>query len=137
VIVAACAYRPGTFARYGQRFGGEPVTVGCLDIAIERRADRTPDEPVVAYVFGNRCARSAVVDFAHARVIGRTDDGREVELAPFDPKHEIRALRVDGRWTGREALAYPAEVAIAQVCVDAASIAHEPRAQWVCLGAPR
>lgn len=136
VIVAACAYRPGSFARYGERFPGETVTVGCLDMAIERRADRAVGEPVVAYAFGNRCARSAIVDLAGAHVVGRTEDGREVELVPFDPKHEIRALRVDGRWTGKEALAYPSEVAIAEVCVDAGSIAHE-RAQWVCMGAQR
>jgi hypothetical protein len=132
VIVAACAYRPGSFARYGQRFDGEPVTVGCLDLAIERRADLT-NAPVLGYQFGNRCARSAVVDLASAHVVGRTGDGRELALAPYDPKHEIRALRVDGRWTGNEALAYPSDVAIAQVCVDAASIAHEPTARWICL----
>lgn len=137
VCVAGCAYRPGSFARYGEAFAGQPVTVGCLDLAIERRPDLSPREPVLAYAFGNRCARSAVVDLAGARVVGRTDDGREVDLSPFDPKHEIRPLRVDGRWTGKEALAYPSEVAIAQVCVDAGSIAHEPDARWLCFAGGR
>jgi len=92
---------------------------------------------VIAYAFGNRCARSAIVDLAGARVVGRTDDGREIALAPFDPKHEIRTLRIDGRWTGKEALVYPSDVVVAQVCVEAASIAHEPEPRWVCLAGGR
>jgi len=112
-------------------FSGERVTAGCLDVAVERERDLDGGTPVIRYVFGNRCARAAVVDLAHANVVGRTANGNEVILTPFDPKHEIRALELDGRWVGSETLAYPVEASLAQVCVDAGSITHA-NAQWVC-----
>jgi hypothetical protein len=110
------------------------MTVGCLDLGITRRSDIEQASAVVAYQFGNRCAQPAVVDLAGANVVGRTADGQEVALAPYDPKHEVRALELDGRWMGKEALAYPAQVALVQLCVDAASIAHREGAQWICFG---
>jgi hypothetical protein len=129
--LAGCAYHPGSFTRYGEPFDGQRVTAGCLDLAIARRHD--PDA-VISYQFGNRCTDPAIVDLANAHVVGRTSDGKEVALAPYDPKHAVRALELDGRWTGKEVLAYPSEVALVQVCVDAASIAHRPDAQWICFG---
>ena len=105
-----------------------------FDLGIARRADLDPNTAVVSYEFGNRCPGPAIVDLARASVIGRTADGQDVALAPYDPKHEVRALELDGRWMGKEALAYPAQVALVQLCVDAASIAHREGAQWVCFG---
>jgi hypothetical protein len=132
--LAGCAYHPGSFTRYSEPFEGERVTAGCLDLGIARRRDLEPVEAVIAYQFGNRCTDPAIVDLANARVVGRTREGQEVALAPYDPKHAVRALELDGRWTGKEVLAYPSEVALVQVCVDAASIAHRPDAQWICFG---
>lgn len=134
LCLGACAYHPGSFRRYGETFEGQQVTVGCLDVGIARRSDLDGTDAVVAYQFGNRCAEPAVVDLATANVVGRTADGQEVALAPYDPKHEVRSLEVDGRWMGKEVLAYPSKVALVQVCVDAASIAHRPDAQWICFG---
>jgi hypothetical protein len=134
LCLGACAYHPGSYAHYGNPFVGQRVTVGCLDLGIARRIDRDPNTAVMAYEFGNRCPGPAIVDFARANVVGRTVDGKEVALAPYDPHQEVRALEIDGRMIGKEALAYPSEVAVVQICVDAASIAHRPEAQWICFG---
>lgn len=133
VALAGCAYRPGTFATVGSTFPGQRTTVGCLDIAVERRTDLTWGA-VVGYSFANRCDRPAVVDLAHAVVVGRTVDGVEVDLAPYDPERELAALDLDGRTVGKEAIAYASEVALAEVCVDAASVARRGQAQWLCFG---
>jgi hypothetical protein len=134
VCLAGCAYHPGSFSQHANPFDGERVTVGCLDLGIARRHDLDPKAAVVSYEFGNRCAEPAVVDLARASVVGRTVDGQEVALAPYDPKGEVRSLELDGRWAGKEVLAYPSETPLVEVCVDAASIAHRAGAQWVCFG---
>ena len=103
---------------------------------MHRSRDRAPadlpGQSVLAYAFGNRCDHPAVVDLARVSVLGRTVDGREVTLAAFDPRHELRAVALDGRSSGREAIAYPSTVPLAEVCVDAAAIAHESPERWLC-----
>jgi len=131
--IAACAYKPGSYAATGREFGGQRVTVGCLDLAIERRPDHG-SSAVLGYTFGNRCDRPAVVDLAWVNVIGRTSDGAEIALTPYDPKSELRVLQIDGRLVGHEAIAYPAPESLGQVCVDVASIAQQAPAQWLCFG---
>ena len=122
-----CAYSPGSL----HTRAGETVQTGCIDLAIERRPD-LPGQSVLAYTFGNRCDHPAVVDLARVAAVGRTVDGREVNLAAFDPHHELRAVELDGRASGNEAIAYPSTIPLAEVCVDAAAIAHESPARWVC-----
>lgn len=134
VGIAGCAYHAGSFRAPQAQFAGRQVTAGCLDIAVDRRADMDQQTAVLVYSFGNRCARPAVVDLAHAAVVGRTFDGEEVALAPYDPRSEIRAVELDGRSAAQEAIAYPGKAALAQVCVDAGAIAHAS-AQWLCFGA--
>jgi len=131
---AGCAYQPGSFSRIGAAFPGQRATFGCLDVAVD-------DQPLpdgtssIEYDFGNRCDRVTTVDLAAIRVVGRTDDGREVALRPLDPRHQIRPLPIDGRLVGREIVAYWAgreqRAPIVAVCVDAAAIAHAPE-QWMC-----
>jgi len=58
--LAGCAYQPGSFRYAPHEFPGQRATVGCLDIAIERRAD-LPIGPVLSYQFANRCDRAAVI----------------------------------------------------------------------------
>lgn len=87
---------------------------------------------MLAYAFGNRCDKPATIDLARTSVVGRTFDGQELELRAFDPNAEIRELRIDGRTSGAEAIAYPADTRFAEVCVDAASIAHVAPARWLC-----
>ena len=126
-VIAGCAYRPGSFAW----FEGTRVSLGCLDLAVHRRQDM-PIGPVIEYQFGNRCDHAATVDLGALVVQGRAADGSEVELRPYDPEAEIHPVTLDGRAIGGEALAYPSEVAIAEVCVDVAPLVPAAPARWVC-----
>ncbi|HET7501288.1 MAG TPA: hypothetical protein VFK02_09810 [Kofleriaceae bacterium] len=132
--LAGCGYRPGSFAWTQGAFTGERATVGCLDVAIERRPDVLIG-PVLRYQFANRCDHLATVDLPAASVVGRTAEGAEIALAPYDPRAELRAAALDGRSAGSESLAYPADDPIAQLCVDLAALAHDPTPRWVCVGA--
>jgi hypothetical protein len=134
VALTACAYSPGSFRHFRHDFPGQRTTVGCLDLAIERRPDLTTGGTVIAYEFGNRCDHPAVVDLAAVDVVGRTFAGDEVKLAPFDPERELRALAIDGRAAGQEAIAYPSDTALAEVCINAATVTHQGSPQWLCFG---
>jgi hypothetical protein len=133
LAIVGCAYKPGSFAQYGDRFAGERVTVGCLDVAVGRRLDHGA-WPVLEYKFGNRCDRPTTVDLAFTNVLGRSTEGAEIALAPYDPKAEISVQRIDARMAGGEVIAYPTDVRLGQVCVDVASIARAKPARWVCMG---
>jgi hypothetical protein len=134
--LAACGYQPGSFAYPHAEVAGQHATIGCLDLSIATRL-RTPRAAVVEYDFGNRCEHPAMVDLASVRVFGRTSDGREIPLQAYDPNHELRALPIDARSTGHEAIAYEAETSrVDQICVDAAAIAHA-QPQWMCFAGPR
>jgi hypothetical protein len=132
VALTACAYSPGSFSHYRQDFPGQRTTVGCIDLSVERRPDLSTGGTVLAYEFGNRCDHPAPIDFGQVKVVARTYDGTDLSLAPYDPDWEIRPMRLDGRTTGAEAIAYPAEQRLAEVCVDAASLTHEAPARWLC-----
>src|SRR5687767_9430180 len=107
LVIAACAYKPGSFQRPAQEFVGQRTTVGCLDIAVDRRTDMG-SAAVLGYTFGNRCDRPTVIDLAWVNVVGRTATGAEVTLVPYDPNGELAVLRLDGRQAGSEAISYPA-----------------------------
>src|SRR5258706_10043140 len=130
--VVGCGYSRGSFHASSLPFTGQRVSVGCIDLAVERRPDLPGGGTVLGYEFGNRCDHAATVDLATVAIVGRTFDGRELKLAPWDPGHEVRALLLDGRATGTEALAYKTTEPVAEVCVDAASLAHDANAQWLC-----
>lgn len=132
IVVAGCAYKPGSFTHRQLDFSGQRTTVGCIDLAVERRPDLSSGGSVLAYQFGNRCDYPATIDLANARVIAQLEDGQRVDMYPWDPEDEIRELRLDGRVSGAEALAYPANSRIDQICVDVASIVHETEARWLC-----
>jgi hypothetical protein len=132
VALTACAYSPGSFSHFKQEFPGQRTTVGCIDLSVERRPDLTSGGTILGYQFGNRCDHPAVVDLASVAVIGRTVAGDEVSLAPYDPDKEIRSLKIDGRTTGEEAIAYQSNIALAEVCVDASTVSHEGAPTWLC-----
>jgi len=117
-------YQPGSFAT----FVGPRATVGCLDVAVHRRADLADHAAVLEYQFGNRCRAPAVVDLRDVRVVAA---GRV--LAPYDPRSELEPLTIDGRLSGVEAIAYPSGEPLAQVCVDVASLAQAAPERWLCL----
>jgi hypothetical protein len=128
-----CAYQPGSFAHAPKNFAGQRVTVGCLDLAVDRRADLSIG-PVLEYQFANRCDHATMIDLASVAVTGRTAEGRDVALRPFDPEAELHPVALDGRSAGREALAYPATGAILEICVDAATLARAGAPRWLCFG---
>lgn len=132
VALAACAYRPGSFSYVSQSFPGQRTTVGCIDLAVERRPDLTGGGTVLAYEFANRCDHPATVDFTRLAVVARTYDGKDVKLEAFDPEAQIQPQQLDGRMAGKEAIAYLADERLAEVCVEVASLAHEAPARWLC-----
>jgi hypothetical protein len=133
-VLTGCAYRAGSFDSMNQDFVGTRASAGCLDLAIERRAD-IDRGPVVAYSFGNRCDAPALVDLADAVVVARTSDDAIQRLTPYDPRQEIVAREIDARAVGGEAIAYEASGAPRELCVDAASIAGLSATSWLCFGA--
>ncbi len=135
--LAGCVYQPGSFTSASATFAGQQATLGCLDLALERKPDLPDGLAVVSYVFGNRCDHPAVVDLASVAVVGHTADGSRLELAAYDPHHEISVMRIDGRVVGREAIAYPSDAPLTDICVDAGMIAHASMAYWLCLAGGR
>ncbi len=131
-VASGCAYKAGSFSHSSTYFAGQRASVGCLDVAIERRPDLAEGGAVLGYSFGNRCDRAATIDLRAVRVEGRTFDGQSAVLLPFDPGGEIRPLLLDGRRAGTEALAYQADAPLAEVCVDVASLARTAGRQWMC-----
>ncbi|HET9625705.1 MAG TPA: hypothetical protein VFP84_30275 [Kofleriaceae bacterium] len=136
--VVGCAYRPGAFEYANHTFPGERATVGCLDVAVERRADM-PVGPVLGFQFANRCDRVAPIDLGSVRVVGRDRAGRETPLVAYDPDREIRLVWLDGRSANGEALAYGLDAdgvqpapPVTEVCVDVATMARSQPAQWRC-----
>jgi len=148
--LVGCAYKPGAFSYSQDRFPGQRATVGCLDISVERRAD-LPIGPVLGYHFANRCDHAAVVDLGSVAVVGRTAEGAELALRPYDPRAELRAVALDGRNAGAESLVYPVAAggaspsvtgpagsrsislaippSMAQVCADVATLVHQAPSQ--------
>lgn len=131
VGLAGCAYKPGAFGHNGKPFPSERATIGCLELGIERRPDMMK-QAVIEYAFGNRCSKPEHVDLAYVTVMGRTADGTERRLVPYDPDSQLMALKLDGHSAGREALAYPSDEPLVQVCIDVASLAKRTPEQWMC-----
>lgn len=132
------SYKADSFRYPGHRFPGQRVTIDCLDLAIERRVDMVidgNDAAILGYQFGNRCDEPTIVDLVRVPVIGRTVDGDEVTLTPFDPEMQMMALRLDAGSAGGEAIAYPTTEPLAQVCADASAIGGAPRGKWLCFSA--
>ena len=133
-LLTGCGYKPSSFSFHSQPVRGASATVGCIDLAITPHPEVLPDRStVLAYEFGNRCDRPTVIDLSTAPVVGRAADGRMYSLAAYDPAREIRPAMLDGRDHGRELIAYPADVDLIDVCVDAAALVHQAPPQWLCV----
>jgi hypothetical protein len=140
LLLVGCAYKPGSFAHQARTFPGQRVSMGCLDLSVDRRADMNGD-PVLDYQFGNRCDEPVTIDLVNLHVIGRTAAGGEMALRPFDPNAEIHVAPLDALQAGGEALAYVSDDRAAgtfvQICVDVSQIerTEKPRdAHWLCFG---
>ena len=137
LIAGACAYKPDSFTYAEERFRGRYITIDCLDLAIERKPIAPRGRVVLAYAFGNRCDQPAVVDLSSVRIVGRSADGTPIALAAHDPRRQIRPARLDGRSVGRESIVYARAVAVHDVCLDVAAIAHVSPSQWLCFRGDR
>lgn len=141
VLLVGCAYKPGSFTYESRTFPGQRVSLGCLDVSVDRRADINGD-PVLDYQFGNRCDSPVTIDLVNLPVIGRMASGGERLLKAFDPGLEMHVAKLDALQAGGEAIAYVTDDPgstdpIVQVCVDVARLerTNKPReAQWLCFG---
>lgn len=118
----------------------------CLDLGVHLA--RHPNVPagltVVQYELGNRCDRPVRVDLPAVRVRARYADGVELDLAPRDPRRELRAATLDVRTHVFEALAYapaaPREMKPQRVCLALDGVAPgapaETAAPPTCLTVP-
>jgi hypothetical protein len=134
-VLIGCGYKPGSFAYPDTVFAGQRATVGCLDVAVERRADLRIEAgtgAVLRFQFANRCDHPQAIDLGAVAVIGRSAAGADERLAPYDPRAELHPVALDGRSVGAEALAYPADHAMSQVCVDVATLVHQEPSRWLC-----
>ena len=136
VIGAGCIYSPGSYHGALDPFAGMRVALPCLDLAVTLTDDPRATAPVVQYSFGNRCFHAVEVDLSRVRAIGRFADGDRA-LEPYDPHHELRALRLDALWRGDERIEYLAAAGPppASVCVDVGELDRSApvAGQWVCL----
>lgn len=139
-IGAGCiGYEPGAFSWPRAAFSGVRMTVGCTDLAIDRRADDDDDQSIIVQLeVGNRCDHPVQLDFPGIHVVGTTESGREVKLVPHDPDAELQALPLDGRSYASEAIAYrdPRGETLTGACVDVASLVHAGKPRWVCTREP-
>ncbi len=128
------SYTPGSFrSPFGGAFPGVHSAIGCLDLALAQRFEPIARGPVIEYSFGNRCVSSVTVDLATAPVVVRRY-GRDEALLIVDPRREVRALPLDGRWAGHEQIEYDGPRSMDEVCVDISRIDGEarPMPEWVC-----
>jgi len=134
VVVAGCSYKAGSYGYMSNRFPGQRLTVGCLDLSVSRLAD-TADGAVLQYQFGNRCERATQIVLA-VMTKGRTSDGHEHPLVAYDPDGEIVPRQLDGRSFGNETIEYRAESGdpVAEICIDVAKIVETTPERWLCFG---
>lgn len=127
LLLASCSYDAGSFRSITLTFPGQRLTVGCIDLAIDRAHDEPAAQgPVVHFSFGNRCNHPIAVDFQHLDVRARART-----IAPFDPRGELRPELLDARAFAQEEIEYTA-LPDDQLCIDAGSLVGEPT-RWVCV----
>ena len=144
LALAAChGYRAGSFRGPRGPFPGEPVTLGCLDVAVARSHDAGAQGPAVELAFGNRCRRPVTVDLTRMSARGRDAAGQDVRLVAYESGRRdpaAAARRPPGRTRGHRAVATGgADAPLTQVCVDVGGIDRSaaPAARWVCMEASR
>jgi len=129
-----CAYNGGSYAG----FTGKLVQLGgCLDIGVAMASDERATGRVVHYEIGNGCWEPAVVDLASVRAY-TTDGGVRRQLHAYDPRRELRPLRVEPKWSGDESIEYVDDLGDlpATICIDIGGLdrsAPPTGEHWVCL----
>lgn len=135
-VLAGCSYHPGSFRDHAGTWAGTTTTLGCIDVAVANGDEVGATGTVIAYGLGNRCERRVVVDLGSVRAVGRDFDGRERPLVAYDPRGELRPIRLHALWSGRAQVAYRGvDANIASICVDIGridrSVATSER--WICV----
>jgi hypothetical protein len=105
---ASCvAYTPDSLL-HRQRKWATARTVGCLDVATEivRDPDVPESSPIVDVTFGNRCTHGVHVDLSRLHVLARYADGVRLQLAAYDPRHEIEPRLLAPAGVGRELIEF-------------------------------
>ena len=127
-VASACGYSPGSFSSYSSSFPGARASVGCLDVAAAV-VDATPERGrVIMYTIGNRCDSVAVVDFSALRVRAGT-----AMLVPFDPRRELRPLRMEARTVVTEQIEYRRAEPDQGLCIDVGGLdGSHGGERWLC-----
>ena len=135
MLAAGCSYHAGSFRDRAGAWPGTTTTVGCIDVAVATADEAGIAGSVVAYAIGNRCAHRVVVDLGAVRAVARDIDGREVTLAAYDPRGELRPLPLNANWSGRARIAYRGDDAtVTSICVDVGGIDRSAVTgdRWIC-----
>src|SRR5512135_1508421 len=117
VVLAGCFYAPNSYRGTLSDFTGKRVPLGCLDLAVGLTDDERAPGPVVEYSFGNSCLHAVTVDLSAVHAVVYTDAGAVSEAHAHDPKHELKPLRLDALWYGRERISYQGGVGDV-ICLD-------------------
>jgi hypothetical protein len=133
LVLAGCFYAPNSYHGAVSAFSGKRVPLGCIDLAVGLTDDERAPGTIVEYSFGNSCLHAVTVDLSAVRAIVYNDATPTGEVHPYDPKHELKPLRLDALWYGRERISYQGAAGDV-ICLDVGPIAGQP-SQWVCLGA--
>jgi hypothetical protein len=80
----------------------------CLNVGVRLAEDPLvpPDSPVVQYELGSRCMRATSIDLRAMAVSAVCRDGRRAALAAYDPRRELRSVRLEPSFDVFEAVAY-------------------------------
>ncbi|HEX4454814.1 MAG TPA: transglutaminase domain-containing protein [Kofleriaceae bacterium] len=136
IVITGCAYYQGSFRDGRDPFVGRRISLECVDVAVAPTQDASAQGEVLAFTFGNHCETSVWIDFSKVAAVGRYADGTR-KLHAYDPKHELRALRIDAGDIAREEIAYLADdgstPTAACVDVDSMQSEHAPE-HWLCFG---
>lgn len=129
-LSSGCAYEAGTFRSRAVAFDGQPVTLGCLDVAVGRARDSFAQGALVSFAFGNRCEQRVTVDLVTVRAVAHG-----ANLVPWDPRGELAIATLPARSVGQEVFEYRGARADEPICVDIGGIDRDIARveKWVCL----
>ena len=131
-VLAGCTYKAATSTRTTAEDKLAATEVGCLDVGVERRADRAL-VPVLEFAVTNHCDRAMQVDLGWASVIGRTAEGAELALVPVNASET--AAQVGAGQSHEAMIAYSSATSIGQLCVDVSTLVDaNAKTQWRCFG---
>jgi hypothetical protein len=84
------------------------ATVGCVEFVPRLNVDGLGKVPGVPFAisFHSTCKENVALDLAHIRVRARARDGTWIDLAPYDPRREIRRAQLAPDDSGTEPIEF-------------------------------